>query len=46
MPDTDFYISLKGNFYLIKDSRNKKKYINRNAKPNSQLVYFKAIKSN
>ena len=35
MPDADLYISLKGNFYLIKDSRNKKKYINRNAKANS-----------
>ena len=46
MPDEELYVSLKGNFYTIRDSRNKQKFIERKSMPYSQTVYFNVQKNN
>ena len=44
MPDENLSVSLKGNFYSIKDSRNKQRFINRDSMPNSQVIHFNVNK--
>jgi hypothetical protein len=45
MPNEELTVSLKSNFYSIKDSRNKQRFIDRNSMPDSQVIHFSASKN-